>query len=87
MINSPKAKAIDPKLLGLGPERRKKKTWSDSLDERMQRLKYSDESMIHFRKSKNYMNIAKMNFNDKTDDINGLFEIDETKQELEDDSN
>ena len=45
----------------------------------MQRLKYSDESMIHFRKSKNYMNIAKMNFNDKTDDINGLFEIDETK--------
>jgi hypothetical protein len=43
--------------------------------------------MIHFRKSKNYMNIAKMNFNDKTDDINGLFEIDESKQELEEDSN
>ena len=71
------------KLLGLAPARKKKKTWSDSLDERMHRLKYSDESMIHFRKSKSYMNIAKMNFKDNSDEINGIFEIDEAKKELE----
>ena len=43
----------------------------------MMRLKYSDESMIHFRKSKNYLNIAKMNFKDTSDCVNGVFEIDE----------
>jgi len=62
--------------------RKKKKTWLDSLDERMQRLKYSDESMIHFRKSKNYMNITKMNFVDKSDDVNGVYEVDETKPKM-----
>ena len=63
--------------LGLAPMRRKKKTWMDELDERMTRLKYSDESMIHFKKSKNYLNIAKVNFKDNSDQINGVFEIDE----------
>ena len=43
----------------------------------MMRLKYSDESMIHFRKSKNYLNVAKMNFKDTSDCVNGVFEIDE----------
>jgi len=55
----------------------------DSLDERMQRLKYSDESMIHFRKSKNYLNITKMNFVDKSDQVNGVYEIDESKPKEE----
>jgi hypothetical protein len=49
----------------------------DRLDERMTRLKYSDESMIHFRKSKNYVSIERMNFKDNSDEINGVFEIDE----------
>jgi hypothetical protein len=45
----------------------------------MQRLKYSDESMIHFRKSKNYMDITRMNFKDTSDNVNGVYEIDEAK--------
>jgi hypothetical protein len=52
------------------------------LDERMHRLKYSDESMIHFRKSKNYLEIARLNFKDNSDCVNGLIEIDETKRKL-----
>ena len=55
----------------------------DSLDDRMMRLKYSDESMIHFRKSKNYLNIAKMNFKDNSDCVNGVFEINEAELENE----
>lgn len=65
--------------LGLPPPRQKKKTWMDSLDDRMMRLKYSDESMIHFKKSKNYLNIAKMNFRDTSDCVNGVFEINEAE--------
>lgn len=49
----------------------------------MMRLKYSDESMIHFRKSKNYLNIAKMNFKDNSDCVNGVFEINEAELENE----
>ena len=52
----------------------------DRLDERMTRLKYSDESMIHFRKSKNYVSIERMNFKDNSDEINGVFEIDENQE-------
>lgn len=44
----------------------------------MLRLRYSDESMIHFRKSKNYLNITRMNFKDNTDMVNGVMEIDES---------
>lgn len=56
-----------------------KMTWRDRLDERMLRLRYSDESMIHFRKSKEYMNLPKMNFKDNSDMINGVLEVDESK--------
>jgi len=45
----------------------------------MQRLKYSDESMIHFKKSNAYMDITKMNFRDNSDEINGIFEVDKDK--------
>lgn len=55
----------------------------DLLDERMNRLKYSDESMIHFKKSKNYIEISKVNFRDNTDEVNGIFEIDESSKNLE----
>lgn len=55
-----------------------KKTWRDRLDERMLRLRFSDESMIHFRKSKDYLNLPKMNFKNNTDMVNGLMEVDET---------
>lgn len=65
--------------LGLLPKSRDiKKTWRDRLDERMLRLRYSDESMIHFRKSKNYMNLPKMHFKDNSDMINGVLEVDES---------
>jgi hypothetical protein len=74
---------ITAKELGLAPARMKKKTWMDSLDDRMMRLKYSDESMIHFRKSKNYLNIAKMQFKDTSDCVNGVFEVDENEIEQE----
>lgn len=43
----------------------------------MMRLKYSDESMIHFRKSNKYLNITRMNFKDNSDLINGVFEVNE----------
>lgn len=38
--------------------------------------------MIHFRKSKNYLEIARLNFKDNSDCVNGLIEIDETKRKL-----
>jgi len=50
------------------------------------RLKYSDESMIHFKKSNNYLNIHKVNFKNNDDDVNGLVEIDESVIPIKDDS-
>ena len=56
------------------------------------RLRYSDESMIHFKKSDQYMNIDKINFRNTEDIINGVFEINEDaeikptlKQEIKED--
>lgn len=65
--------------------RNKKKNWADSLDERMNRLKYSDEQMMHFRKSKSFLNITRINFKDTSDEVNGVFEVDETLTELKQD--
>ena len=51
------------------------------------RLRYSDESMIHFKKSNNYLNIHKMNFKNNDDNINGLVEVDESLFKKKDESN
>ena len=41
----------------------------------MMRLRYSDESMIHFKKSKDYLDIAKVKFKNNEDDVNGVMEV------------
>lgn len=53
----------------------------------MMRLRYSDESMIHFRKSKNYLSIDKINFKNNADDVNGLVEVDESIFPIKEESN
>ena len=63
-----------------GPQKKKCKTWRDHLDERMMRLRYSDETMIHFRKSKDYMNITKLDFKNNEDCINGVIEVEEMRE-------
>ena len=73
--------------MGFKRLKQKKKTWRDELDERMMRLRYSDESMIHFKKSNNYLNIHKINFKNNDDDVNGLVEIDESIVPIKDESN
>ena len=73
--------------MGFKRLKQKKKTWRDELDERMMRLRYSDESMIHFKKSNNYLNIHKINFKNNDDDVNGLVEIDESLVPIKDESN
>jgi hypothetical protein len=69
---------IAERILGVDLEKQKKKTWRDELDERMMRLKYSDESMIHFKKSNNYLNIHKVNFKNNDDDVNDTNTTDTT---------
>lgn len=44
------------------------------------RLRYSDETMIHFRKSKDYMNITKLDFKNNEDCINGVIEVEEMRE-------
>lgn len=56
------------------------KTWRDHLDERMMRLRFSDESMIHYRKSNDYMSITRMNFKDTADDVNGCIEVEDAEK-------